>query len=256
MSFVLDNQLLLLILCFAAGCAAVTPMILRPAPPKAWKYADLLWVLLGGLGALAALLAGAHVEDSGRLERQIDLAFATTGAFDRDAARFRLAHCEAAHPDSALSAPVRALCDKVEFLSASTAENSDLPLFLGVTRTAMPPAGLTLFRRGGAADDRAPMTEAAAAFDPAMLLVFAALDDATQAALDRLARPGAAPGIAAEFRVIAGTYDALTGQVGDLHAEWKLLQGNAGILTLQVIALCLVAFAAPFRLGRSLVDLI
>lgn len=256
MSFVLDNQLLLLLLCFTAGCAAVLPMLLRPAAPRAWHYADLLWVLLGGIGTLAALLAGAHVEDSGRLERQIDIAYATTGSFDRDAARFRLSHCEAPHADPALRAPVRRLCDKVEFLSASTAENSELPLFLGVTRQAMPPAGLSLFRGGGGAAMRGPVAEAAMRFDPATLLVFAALDDPARAALDRLAHADAAPGIAAEFRVLAGTYDALIAQVEGLYGEWLLLQRNAGILTLQVIALCLVAFAAPFRLGRSLVALI
>ena len=41
-----------------------------------------------------------------------------------------------------------------------------------------------------------------------------------------------------------------------LGEEWDFLQSRSGILTLQVLALSLVAFAAPFRLGKSIADLI
>ena len=61
--------------------------------------------------------------------------------------------------------------------------------------------------------------------------------------------------IAAEFQVLAGSYRTLIDEVTHLRQEWQVLQDSAGILTIQILALCLVAFAAPFRLGKSIVDL-
>ena len=63
------------------------------------------------------------------------------------------------------------------------------------------------------------------------------------------------PAVAADFQILAQSYTRLVEQVAKLKDEWEFLQANSHILVLQIFALCLVSFAAPFRLGKSIVDL-
>nr|WP_302477296.1 hypothetical protein [Ruegeria atlantica] len=251
MSFVTNNQLPLLILFFLLGLIGTAFLFRKPAGHRAWKLADLVWVVLGGVGALVAVMAGLYTSDSSRLDRQIDVAYAATLAFDRDAARFRLRFCDPAFdPDTSV------LCDKVEFLSASTASNADLPLFIAVTNEVAPLQGLQfLFGRQAKEekDDMQAMAAKADAFNIEQFLVFTTLDDKTQAAIDNMRRK--VPAIAGDYLILAQSYDDLVEQVGKLKDEWEYLQANAHILVLQIIALCLVSFAAPFRLGKSVVEL-
>ncbi|MCP9481828.1 hypothetical protein NNA36_07625 [Shimia sp. CNT1-13L.2] len=246
MNFVVDNQLPLLLGCFATGIVATAFLFRLPKSSRAWKIADLVWVLLGGIGAVTAILAGIYTEDTARLDRQIDIAYTASHEFDADAARFRLRYCL-----SPLDDQVSTLCEKVEFLSASTAGNSDLPLFLTVTRAAAPLQGLN-FLVGRS--EMPEMQETANAFDPAEFLAFEPRDAITRPALAKVRL--SQPVIAADFQILADSYDELITQVSELKQEWEFLQDNALILVLQIIALCLVAFAAPFRLGKSLVELI
>ncbi|MEX0350247.1 MAG: hypothetical protein AB3N15_12560 [Paracoccaceae bacterium] len=249
-SFIAENQLALLLLFFLGGCVGTGFLFRKPAGHRAWKLADLVWVLLGGIGALTAIIAGLYVSDSSRLDRQIDVAYAATLAFDRDAARFRLRFCDPAYdPDTGV------LCEKVEFLSASTASNADLPLFIAVTDEVAPLQGLNFLfgRRDEDTDEMKGMMAQADAFDPEQFLVFTTLDDQTQAAVDNMRRK--VPAIAGDYLILAQAYDDLVEQVGKLKDEWEYLQANAHILILQIIALCLVSFAAPFRLGKSVVEL-
>lgn len=249
MAFIADNQLPLLLLFFFAGLIGTAFLFRMPAGHRAWKLADLVWVVLGGFGALAAVISGIYAADSSRLERQIDIAYAATAAFDRDAARFRLRFC-----DPAYDADIAVLCDKVEFLSASTAGNAELPLFIAVTDEVAPLQGLSFLSGGrSAAADMEAMKAKARAFDPQAFVVFTALDAPAQAAVDSLRRK--VPAIAGDFLILARAYDALIAHVAKLKDEWEYLQANTHILVLQVIALCLVSFAAPFRLGKSIVEL-
>ncbi len=251
MTFITENQLPLLILFFLVGSVGTAFLFRKPAGHRAWKLADLVWVVLGGIGALVAVLAGLYTSDSSRLDRQIDVAYAATLAFDRDAARFRLRFCDPAYdPDTAV------LCDKVEFLSASTASNADLPLFIAVTNEVAPLQGLHFLFGTGAKDDMDEMRDMAAtadAFNVDQFLVFTSLDEKTQTAIDNMRRK--VPAIAGDYLILAQSYDDLIEQVGKLKDEWEYLQANAHILVLQIVALCLVSFAAPFRLGKSLVEL-
>ena len=108
MTFVTENQLPLLIMFFLIGSVGTGFLFRKPAGHRAWKLADLVWVVLGGIGALVAVLAGLYTSDSSRLDRQIDVAYAASSAFDRDAARFRLRFCDPAYdPDTGV------LCEKV-----------------------------------------------------------------------------------------------------------------------------------------------
>jgi hypothetical protein len=251
MSFIADNQLPLLIMFFLTGCVGTAFLFRKPAGHRSWKLADLVWVVLGGIGALVAVMAGLYKADSSRLDRQIDIAYAATASFDRDAARFRLRFCDPAYDDD-----IETLCEKVEFLSASTASNSELPLFIAVTNEVAPLTGFTVLFGLGSPDDMdemETMVEQANAFDPEQFLVFTSLDEPTQAAVDTLRRK--IPTIAGDYLILAMAYDDLIEQVGKLKDEWEYLQDNAHILILQVIALCLVSFAAPFRLGKSIVEL-
>ncbi|NSY38526.1 hypothetical protein [Leisingera sp. ANG59] len=249
MAFIADNQLPLLLMFFFAGLIGTAFLFRKPAGHRAWKLADLVWVVLGGFGALVAVISGIYATDSSKLERQIDIAYAATAAFDRDAARFRLRFC-----DPAYDADIAVLCEKVEFLSASTAGNAELPLFIAVTDEVAPLQGLSfLFGSRGGRGEKKDMEAQASAFDPEAFLVFTALDDPTQAAVDTMRRK--VPAIAGDFLIIARAYDDLIAHVAKLKEEWEYLQDNAHILVLQIIALCLVSFAAPFRLGKSIVEL-
>lgn len=245
MTFIADNQLLLLVLFFLTGSIGTGFLFRKPSGHRAWKLADLVWVVLGGLGALVAVVAGIYSADTSRLERQIDIAYAATRAFDTDAARFRLRFC-----DPAYDGDILVLCEKVEFLSASTAENADLPLFIAVTDHVSPLQNLAFFAGKGAMRDMAKGVEQ---FDPDAFLVFTALDDPTTQAVDAMRRK--VPTIAGDFLILARAYEELIAQITILKEEWDYLQSNAYILILQVLALCLVSFAAPFRLGKSIVDL-
>lgn len=247
--FIIDNQFPLLFLFFAGGCLGTAFILRKPAGHRAWQLADLVWVVLGLFGALGAVLAGIYKADSSRIARQIDIAYTATSAFDRDAARFRLRYCE-----GTTDVDLAVLCDRVDFLSASTAENADLPLFIAVTEDVSPLQGLHFFGPGPVGDmDMAGMMDAADKFDPDQLLAFTPLDDATRAAVTALRGP--APDISGDYLVLAQTYDNLITQVRALKSEWEYLQDRAWILLLQILALCLVSFAAPFRLGKSIIEL-
>lgn len=248
MTFVTENQLPLLILFFLIGSVGTGFLFRKPAGHRAWKLADLVWVVLGGIGALVAVLAGLYTSDSSRLDRQIDVAYAASSAFDRDAARFRLRFCDPAYdPDTGV------LCEKVEFLSASTASNTDLPLFIAVTNEVAPLQGLHFLFGRQDKDEMEEMAAKADAFDIEQFLVFTSLDDETQTAIDNMRRK--VPAIAGDYLILAQSYDDLIEQVSKLKDEWEYLQANAHILVLQIVALCLVSFAAPFRLGKSIVEL-
>ncbi len=248
MTFVTENQLPLLILFFLIGSVGTGFLFRKPAGHRAWKLADLVWVVLGGIGALVAVLAGLYTADSSRLDRQIDVAFAASSAFDRDAARFRLRFCDPAYdPDTGV------LCEKVEFLSASTASNADLPLFIEVTNEVAPLQGLHFLFGRDDKDEMEQMAAKADAFDIDQFLVFTSMDDETQTAIDNMRRK--VPAIAGDYLILAQSYDDLIEQVSKLKDEWEYLQANAHILVLQIVALCLVSFAAPFRLGKSIVEL-
>ncbi len=248
MTFVTENQLPLLILFFLIGSVGTGFLFRKPAGHRAWKLADLVWVVLGGIGALVAVLAGLYTSDSSRLDRQIDVAYAASSAFDRDAARFRLRFCDPAYdPDTGV------LCEKVEFLSASTASNTDLPLFIAVTNEVAPLQGLHFLFGRQDKDEMEEMAAKANAFDIEQFLVFTSLDDETQTAIDNMRRK--VPAIAGDYLILAQSYDELIEQVSKLKDEWEYLQANAHILVLQIVALCLVSFAAPFRLGKSIVEL-
>jgi len=243
MNFIADNQLLLLILCFATGSLGTALLFRKPAGHRAWRLADLVWVILGGIGALVAVVAGIYSADTSRLDRQVDVAYAAIQAFDRDAARFRLRFCEPAYDRD-----IAALCDKVEFLSASTAETRSLPFFSAVTHSVAPLRSLSVF-----GDDMSTMAQSVEAFDPAAFVVFAALDPDTEAAVASLRRK--VPAIAGDFLILARAYEDLVDLLARLKDEWQTLEENAYILILQILALCLVSFAAPFRLGKSIVEL-
>jgi hypothetical protein len=248
MTFVTENQLPLLILFFLIGSVGTGFLFRKPAGHRAWKLADLVWVVLGGIGALVAVLAGLYTSDSSRLDRQIDVAYAASSAFDRDAARFRLRFCDPAFdPDTGV------LCEKVEFLSASTASNTDLPLFIAVTNEVAPLQGLHFLFGRQDKDEMEEMAAKADAFDIEQFLVFTSLDDETQTAIDNMRRK--VPAIAGDYLILAQSYAELIEQVSKLKDEWEYLQANAHILVLQIVALCLVSFAAPFRLGKSIVEL-
>lgn len=244
--FIVENQLLLLILFFLAGCVGTGTLLRKRSGHRAWLLADLIWVVLGGFGALLAVLAGLYKADSNQINRQIDVAYAASSAFDRDAARFRLSYCEGPKED-----PLLILCDKVDFLSASTAKNADLPLFIAITSEVLTLRSLNFF--GDRSDADMEMIEMADAFDPDQFLVFPTRDENTSDAL-RVLRV-TEPLIAADYNILAFSYDALIGQVAKLKDEWEYLQANAFILIIQIMAICLVSFAAPFRLGKSFVDI-
>jgi hypothetical protein len=260
MSALLDYQLQLILSCFLAGTIGALYLYRRGASRRSWKVADLFWVVFGGLGAVAALLSGIYQSDLTRIGRQIDLAYAATGAFDRDAGRFRLIYCERDSQGPYFRPHVLKLCEKVEFLSASAATNATLPLFIEVAEATAPLGALrgllAPFGRGDEPSmDRRKMTAMAAGFDPATFLAFAAEDDRTRAATAALETDIGMAAIAAEFRVIAASYDRLIAAVARLKDEWDFLQTHAQVLILQVIALCLIALAAPFRLGKAIVEL-
>ena len=252
MSFLIDHQIALILGAFATGVLGAWLLYRRNSSALSWRIADIVWVVLGGLGAIMAVLTGLYESDRTRIARQIDVAFVASKAFDRDAARFRLLYCGAG--DAAPAPPVATLCGKVEFLSASTARNAALPLFIEIARIEAPLRSLTFLF--GAPEGREKMQAMAEAFDPGAFLAFASEDAATAEAMTALATLPEGPRIVAEFRVLAQAYEDLIGEVRTLREEWMVLQQGSLVLVLQVVALCMIAFAAPFRIGKSVNELL
>lgn len=246
-AFLQTYQLPLILACFLLGCLGAMTLFRHTEDTKAWLLADVIWVALGGVGAVVAIAAGIYQEDSTALNRQITVAYTASRVFDTDAARFRLRYC--AEPDSA---NLSKLCEKVEFLSTSSAENTALPLFLTITERATPLEGISLLF--GSARDHAEMTQAAAKLEMAEFLAFETRDVPTIMALEAI--EPTRPDIAADYRVLALSYDTLIEDIAALRDAWQHLQSGRALLILQIIALCLVAFAAPFRLGRTIDSLL
>lgn len=241
-------QLAFVALAFLAGCAATAAMLRQPAESRVWPLADLLWVVFGLVGALGALVAEMHTADSSRIARQVDLARAASAEFDRASGRFRLRHC-----DDPPGAALATLCDKADFLAASTAANADLPLFMTAAEQASPRRSLNLFADPHTAAGTAAAEARADAFDPGALLAFQPLDARTRPALKELQKTD--PALAGEFRILARSYEALIREIDRLQREWAYLDARSWVLALQIAAICLVAFAVPFRLGRAIAAL-
>ncbi|CUH53337.1 hypothetical protein [Shimia marina] len=240
-------QLPLILLCFAIGSIGALLLFKFAHRSKAWEVADVIWVALGGLGAVVAIAVGIYQDDSTALNRQVTVAYTASRAFDADAARFRLRYCVGSK-----DADLIKLCEKVEYLSASSAGNTALPLFVSVTERTAPLEGFTLLF--GRARERAAMEKAAAELEAAEFLAFDTRDVPTVMALEHL--EPTRPEIAADYRVLALTYDALIAEIESLRRAWDVLQSGRALLILQSIAVCLVAFAAPFRLGRTIDGLV
>lgn len=248
---IIENRLVLIVLCFAIGLVGMVLVMRHRRHSRWWKIADLVWVALGGLGVVTALLAGIYADDTARLDRQIDLSFATSHSFDRDAGRFRLRYCSG----DEIEANVAHLCEKVEFLSASAALNADLPLFADVAHARAP---LRALRPLIGSPDGGEMSDAdklsrVERFDPGEVLTFEPLDPDTVMALKRMG--STTPHIAADYRILALTYRDLIEGLATIKADWEFLQKNSLFVLFQILALCLIAIAAPFRLGKSLVEL-
>lgn len=253
---IIANQLAVMLSCFAIGLICMIMVMRRRRDSHWWRIADLVWVALGGLSVVTAVLAGVYADDSAKLERQIDVSFATSRAFDRDAARFRLRYCR-----GDTGTPDQTLCEKIEFLSASTAINADLPLFADVSHSTTPLRSLRLLIGEPPTGDvqtpddmnYAEKLARVESFDPVELLAFEPLDPDTVMALKSVEH--VSPEIAADYRVLALTYSDLIEALQRLKSDWEFLQSNSLFILFQVIALSMIAIATPFRLGKSLVEL-
>lgn len=241
-------QFPLVVLAFLAGSAGMLVLLRKPPDHRLWPLADVLWVVFGLFGALAAVVAEFHNADSSRIARQAEITRAANAEFDRESGRFRLRNCDAP-ADPALVV----LCDKADFLAASTSRNADLPLFIAVAEEASLLRRLDPFAPPKNTPDMAEMAARADAFDPGALLAFQPLDNRTRAALKSLQKTD--PAIAGEYRILAQSYEALIAQTDRLQQEWAFLQSRAWLLSVQIVAISLVSFAAPFRLGRAITAL-
>lgn len=259
MNFLLENQTLSIIGSFILGSIIAAILYRRAQSSLSWKLADLLWVVLGGLGAIAALLSGSYLDERGRIDRQIDISYAITKSFEASANRFLLLHCDKDRQGPPFRATVVVVCKKTIALTTSAKANSKLPLFLDLAQTRPPLSSLSWLlggRNRAASADGMTKTSATAMvedFDAAELQTIAVIDYATRTALSSLeASPHA--DVSVDYQVLAGTYSDLIKQLGRVKAEWDYLEENSIVLILQVVALCLIAFAAPFRLGKSIND--
>ena len=259
MNFLVENQLVSIVGCFLLGTLCAVLINRYAKSSMSWRVADFIWVVLGGVGAIAALLSGSYLDEHSRVNRQIDISYATSKSFDAMAERFKLLHCQFDRQGPDLREPTLMLCKKVRELIASADANQDLPLFLELTSPQTRLAGLNWLypnsAEPGAEDAPAQdkMATQVANFDTATLLTVASDDWPTVQAWNRL-NGSANADVAADYQVISETYEDLVGTLGRVKAEWDYLQANSVVLILQVIALCLIAFAAPFRLGKSFND--
>ena len=258
MNFLIENQLASIIGSFVIG-SIVASLIYRYAKSSlSWRVADFIWVALGGVGAITALLSGTYLDEHSRVDRHIDISYATSKSFDAMAERFKLLHCQFDRQGPKLRPPTLVLCDKVRALSISAAANQDLPLFLELTTPKIRLAGLNwLYPAEPGADDatsQEKMANQVANFDTTTLLTVASNDWPAAQAWNRL-NGSTSSDVAADYQVLSETYENLVATLGRVKAEWDYLQANSVVLLLQVVALCLIAFAAPFRLGRSFSDI-
>jgi hypothetical protein len=260
MNFLVENQLLSIIGSFCLG-SIVAALLYRYAQSSlSWRMADFIWVALGGVGAITALLSGTYLDENSRVNRQIDISYAISKNFDTMAERFKLLHCQFDRQGPGLREPTLVLCEKLRALTKSAVANQDLPLFLELTVPKIRLAGLNWLypvQPGADATDTASQEKMAAQvanFDTAALLTVASNDWPAAQAWNRL-NGSASAEVAVDYQVISETYEDLVATLGRVKAEWDYLQANSVVLILQVLALCLIAFAAPFRLGRSFTDL-
>ena len=259
MNFLVENQLASIIGCFVLGTLCAVLIYRYAQSSMSWRLADFIWVVLGGVGAITALMSGSYLDEHSRVNRQIDISYATSKSFDAMAERFKLLHCQFDRQGPDLRPPTLMLCKKVRELIATATANQDLPLFLELTAPKTRLAGLNWLYPDspelGAEDAPAQdlMASQVANFDTATLLTVASDDWPTVKAWNRL-NGSAEADVAADYQVISETYEDLVATLGRVKAEWDYLQANSIVLILQVIALCLIAFAAPFRMGKSFTD--
>ena len=258
MNFFLENQTLSVLGSFVLGSVIAAILYRRAQSSLSWKVADFVWVALGGIGAIAALLSGSYQDERGRVDRQIDISYAITKNFETSTTRFLLLYCDKDRQGPQFRAAVVVACKKTIALSTSAKANSELPLFLDVAQTRPPLSSVGVLFGQNQAGNAGGMTKTSAmamvaGFDAAELQTIAVIDYPTRTALSTLeASPFVE--ISIDYQVLAGNYSDLIKQLARVKAEWDYLEENSLVLILQVVALCLIAFAAPFRLGKSIND--
>ncbi len=210
MNFLVENQTLSIVGSFVAGSIIAAVIYRRAQTSLSWKVADFLWVALGGVGAIAALLSGSYQDERGLINRQIDVSFAITKSFEASANRFLLLYCDKDRQGPQFRAVVVVVCKKTIALVTSAKANSELPLFLDVAQTRPPFSSLGVLFGGGnpAAADGMSKSSAMAmidGFDAAELQTIAVIDYPTRTALSTL---NASPfvEISVDYQVLAGSY--------------------------------------------------
>jgi hypothetical protein len=259
MNLFLEYKSAVIVASFILGSVIAVFFYHRSHSSVAWKVADLVSVLLGGIGALVALMAASYNDERGRIDRQVDISYAITKSFEASANRFLLLYCDKDRQGPPYRAAVVVVCKKTIALATSAKANGELPLFLDVVQTRPPlsSVGLLLGGQNKAADAEGMSKTSAMTmvenFDAAELQTIAVIEYTTRTALSTLSASAHAD-ISVDYQVLAGTYSDLIKQLGRVKAEWDYLEENSIVLILQVVALCLIAFAAPFQVGKAIDD--
>ncbi|MFK7867622.1 MAG: hypothetical protein AB8B58_00125 [Roseobacter sp.] len=275
MIWIIDNQILFLVLAFAIGLILSLFLLNQTHEKKVWRYADLLWIVVGGIGALVAFIVSVFLSNVATTERSIVLVQSSISNAHSDAVAIAAKYCsEAIFPrhlpyyadDFAL------LCDAVGGIKEQTAKDSDafsLVTLLEEERPNASPFSMDEFH----------FDPSQAAFDPKKVIEFSGMTEALSAALERpgdfssvffkfdidnpafesarieLIGSGVYTDLALEYGALKSEYERLVLEFDELRIVWNDIVEQRWLLLMRTIALGMLSFSLPLRLGKSVFEI-
>lgn len=242
--------------------------LVRRKTEQFWKLVDLTWISVGTIATVAAVTTTLYISEISDAQRRIDRLRATIADLNTDAEMFVAIHCSERTLSSIIqvtSLAMREACQDAIVVASETQSTSDLISFTELLAPSIAINGEESRQRQiHAAFDLTANTYTnengteltMASLIQAKWLSRAKLNDAEFEGLgNTILFTGFYDKFFFELSAIRSRSASIAMEVESLRSSWQLILGKRSLLALRVIALTLISFVAPLRIGKSIFDI-
>jgi hypothetical protein len=269
-----EHQTIITLSTFSFGLLCLG-ILLKKRDGHVWKIVDLVWVVFGGGAAISAVIASIYINKDGVLARQVDVLKANMTSISTDARRFNEEHCSETSEIAFYASMVSTLCANNRVMIESITQEEQRPFFSeisDITEELREFAGKEISTQIEPLDDfldpnttgnndpdiiKSIFTNAdiTIVLEGLKLDLLDPLNNSATSAISALRRSGLYFDMTADYTSIAREYQKITQQLANVGTAWELNQQDFQFVVARALAIALVAFAFPLRVGKSIHDL-